>query len=425
MPRRPTLQDVADRAGVSRAAASFALSGRPGVSETTRQRILDAARELDYVVNIGARNLRRRQAGAIGLHLPDHATGLAYYMDVAFGVVDGAQARGRSVVLLARTPDAAEQVHVDGIVVVDVKDGDELAARILGGRIPVVAGEPVAAAMRQPAGIVHSGYAEATRQLLDHFAERGARRITLVAPPMETAWGRDVRAAHADWCAMEGIEPRVAEVAFAPDPDALGEAARRELISRPDTEAILVVPDGAVHGVIAAARILGRELGKDLLLATCVDGVANRLFSTPVTGIDLRARAFGRECVELLEEILAARAARGPADASGPADADSAAAEGSTAVGARAGDAAPEGDVPAVDASGSSRETAEPAVPKPQVDPRRIRRLEVELRPRESTAGPLRPPRPEALARVEALRAQADDDAELGAPPVAPGGAGA
>lgn len=344
MSRRPTLQDVADRAGVSRAAASFALSGRPGVSEATRERILLAARELDYVVNIGARNLRRQQAGTIGLHLPDHATGLSYYMDVAFGVVEAAQARGRSVVLLARTPDAAERTHVDGMIVVDAKDGDELAARILEGRVPVVSGEPVGAGMRQPAGIVRSDYAGSTRELLDHFADRGARRMTLFAPPVDTAWGRDVREAHAAWCEREGIEPRIVEIDFAPDPDVLGEAARRELEERPDTDAILVVPDGAVHGIIAAARILGRELGRDLLLATCVDGVANRLFSTPVTGIDLRARQLGAACVELLEEIIA----EGEPDAA-------------------------EGEAP---------------------PPPRLRLHGVELRARASTEGPVRPPRP-------------------------------
>src|SRR6478736_5563537 len=67
--RRPTIADVARRAGVSAAAVSFAVNGRPGVSEETRERILAAARDLGWRPSASARALTEARTRAIGLVL--------------------------------------------------------------------------------------------------------------------------------------------------------------------------------------------------------------------------------------------------------------------------------------------------------------------------------------------------------------------
>ena len=64
---KPTISDVAARAGVSKGAVSFALNGRSGVSPETRARILQAAQELGFVPNANARALSTRRSGSLGL----------------------------------------------------------------------------------------------------------------------------------------------------------------------------------------------------------------------------------------------------------------------------------------------------------------------------------------------------------------------
>ena len=56
-PRRPTIADIAARAGVSPGAVSFALNNRPGVSDATRARIRDIAREMHWRPHSAARAL--------------------------------------------------------------------------------------------------------------------------------------------------------------------------------------------------------------------------------------------------------------------------------------------------------------------------------------------------------------------------------
>src|SRR6201995_1329795 len=65
--RRPTISDIAQRAGVTKAAVSFALNGRPGVSDATRERVLAIAAEIGYQPSSAAQALTAGRAGAFGL----------------------------------------------------------------------------------------------------------------------------------------------------------------------------------------------------------------------------------------------------------------------------------------------------------------------------------------------------------------------
>src|SRR5215470_8494391 len=67
--KRPTIADIARRAGVSKGAVSYALNGQPGVSEATRRRIVAIAEEIGFNPNSAARVLSGARARAIGLAL--------------------------------------------------------------------------------------------------------------------------------------------------------------------------------------------------------------------------------------------------------------------------------------------------------------------------------------------------------------------
>lgn len=95
--RPPTILDVARVAGVSKSAVSLAIRNQPGVSETTRERILAVAQQMGYSSNVWARSLVSGRTGLVGVLLQD--LGSSYHRDVTAGVEAAAAEEGLRVVI--------------------------------------------------------------------------------------------------------------------------------------------------------------------------------------------------------------------------------------------------------------------------------------------------------------------------------------
>ena len=135
-PRRPTSQQVAKRAGVSRTTVSFVLNNAPlseSISEETRTRVLQAARDLGYVPDAAARTLASGRTRTLGLVLPDphHLEVDAFIPQLLYGMTEVSNERGfRVIVEGVRDADddayhalvAAKQI--DGMVVLNPRLND-------------------------------------------------------------------------------------------------------------------------------------------------------------------------------------------------------------------------------------------------------------------------------------------------------------
>ena len=301
-----TLQHVADRAGVSRATASLALSGKGRMSDETRRRVRDAADDLDYVVNVRARSLRTARSGAVGLYVPDRTLSFRYYMDVAFGAVERAQESDLLVTLMptafATRSGITEQL--DGFLIIDPVDGDPVVRRLLSGRRPVVSGERVEDGAPTPFATVFGDHRAGMRMLLDHVWERGSRSPAVMLPGPEMAWGREMDAGYRAWCAEHGIPEQRLLGWF----DTTVDAVRRNLdalFAGPDRpDAVIAAPEGMATVAAEAIRDAGLEVGRDVLVAAYVDSDALALTQPSITALDVFPREMGRRTMELLVGAL-------------------------------------------------------------------------------------------------------------------------
>jgi len=128
---RPTISDIANAAGVSNAAVSFALNGRPGVSDATRSRILKIATEFGWLPHVAARSLASAQVGAVGLVLsrPVETLGAEpFFMRMISGIQREFARRSVALVFQVVDDHAAEiatykrwwaEGRVDGVLVAD------------------------------------------------------------------------------------------------------------------------------------------------------------------------------------------------------------------------------------------------------------------------------------------------------------------
>lgn len=128
VPRRTQMADIARMAGVSSSTVSRALSGSALIPEATRERILELARSLNYQVNVGAANLRKRSVQTVGVVvLGDSMQSISdpFILNLFGSVADALDEQGSSVLLtrLHETRNASMQTlvtsgQVSGLVVI-------------------------------------------------------------------------------------------------------------------------------------------------------------------------------------------------------------------------------------------------------------------------------------------------------------------
>jgi DNA-binding LacI/PurR family transcriptional regulator len=306
--RAATLQDIADRLGISRSTVSFAITGRGRVSDETRRRVHEVAREIGYQPNTLARSLRGARTGMVALALPRETGTMSYYMEATFGVVEEAARTGLIVSMLPADapPSLLDRVHADGVILLDPIADDETARAVLSGRLPVVTGEPVPAGMPAARGEVMSDHAQAVAALMDHLAERGSRRPALLSLDVGMQWAMTVRETFETWCVRHGIAPRVIGMPHPTAPDDIHRSVEQLLAGDAPVDAVLTTADGTVLSVATSAERLGRRVGSDLLLAAAVDSEVLELTQPSITAIDLHPREFGRRCVRTLVAVLEA-----------------------------------------------------------------------------------------------------------------------
>ncbi|MEE1650332.1 LacI family DNA-binding transcriptional regulator [Brachybacterium sp. J144] len=180
-----TIYAVAERAGVSTATVSRALAGSDKVAPRTREAVLTAARELNYVPDGSARALAGRRTNALGLVLP--GIDGPYYAAVLVGFETAASDLGLSVVILLTGPDtdperAVRQLagKVDGIAFMSRSAADDALVAEIGRRRPVV----TAARGRIPGRDAFFTENEVTAaRLTGHLVEAGRRRIAFLGRP--------------------------------------------------------------------------------------------------------------------------------------------------------------------------------------------------------------------------------------------------
>jgi LacI family repressor for deo operon, udp, cdd, tsx, nupC, and nupG len=299
-PRRPTIDDVAARAGVSSAAVSFAVNGRPGVGEDTRRRILAAAEELGWRPSASARALTEARARAIGLLLARSVDQLEvdpFFVRFLAGIERTLAHSDHDLVLrvaeqveLGAYERLAAAGRVDGFLLCDVEVDDPRFGLLAAAGLPVVvAGHPVSPC---PFPAVETDHARGMRLVVEHLLDLGHREIAFVGGP---AHYEHVQARLATWreaLAGAGVEP--GPVVHEP-----GELFDGRVSAIVHTSDVL-----AVAG-LAAARERGIAVPDELSLTGFDDSPLAALGSPPLTSVRIDYAGFGASAAALLLSAIA------------------------------------------------------------------------------------------------------------------------
>ncbi|MGO2745989.1 LacI family DNA-binding transcriptional regulator [Microbacterium sp.] len=186
VPRRATLAQVAERAGVSLKTASRALGGESYVTEETRNRVLAAARELDYQRNSAASLLASgRLADSIGLIMGEFTN--PFYSAIAQGIEDEIQGHGIHLAVANSRESAEQEWHVardladrqtKALIVVSAMTEHSAYAQLQARGIPIVFVDRPAEQL--PAESVIFDNREGGRLAARHLSDSGHRRIAMI-----------------------------------------------------------------------------------------------------------------------------------------------------------------------------------------------------------------------------------------------------
>jgi DNA-binding LacI/PurR family transcriptional regulator len=282
-PRRPTIRDVAERAGVSKSLVSLVMRGEPLVREDKRRRVQQAADELGYRPNWAARSLSAVRTGAVGALVADLRN--PWSMDIVEAVGLVLEAAGLTTLLTSAVrPSNADghrqldvgvigalrDLRVDGLMVVgSVPDRDRLAELL--SDLPVVVVGAQAEGLTR-ADVVRSDDTTGMELVVDHLVERGHRQIAHLGGA-GGAVAEERAAGYRAAMARHGLAAEIVVAAcdFSEDGGYAAATALLDGEGRRPVTALAAVNDLAAVGAMSAAADAGIDLPGGALAVTGYD----------------------------------------------------------------------------------------------------------------------------------------------------------
>jgi DNA-binding LacI/PurR family transcriptional regulator len=310
---RPTMADVAVRAGVSRTLVSFILSGKPGASEETRRRVLEVADQIGYRPDAAAQLLARGRSRTIGVLMDVRQP---FQAELVTNIYPAAESVGYEVLLSANLPHRDESVSIEALIshrcgglILLGPTSDRIRLQALAERVPIVIvgrhmitpGDPD----QQLRGLssVRTADAKGIRQAVNYLAELGHREIHHVDGgngPGSTERRRAYRAAMRG----HGLAANARVIAGAHTEEAGAQAARAMLAEPVLPTAILAGNDRCALGLLDVFTRAGVQVPSELSLIGFDDSHLSDYPLIDLTTVHQNAAGMARHAVRLAVEMM-------------------------------------------------------------------------------------------------------------------------
>jgi DNA-binding LacI/PurR family transcriptional regulator len=300
------MRDVARRAGVSQPLVSLVIAENPTtrVADATRERILQAARELGYRPNVVARALVRGRSFAIGVIIPDLRN--PFFADVVIGAERVAADRGYAVLFcdamegsVERHIDALRTRQIDGIII-DALGAASLADGTLADLNVVLIDEPSAALH----GVASDAEA-AGRLAAEHLLGLGHRHFGFLGPASDVWAFRMRERGFVQALRRAGFTLASSDLRRAPPTVEGGRAAMKPLLRRsPAPTALFCANDLMAIGALKACADAGVSVPAAMSIVGCDDIEPARLLTPELTTVAVPARELGARAARLLLQLL-------------------------------------------------------------------------------------------------------------------------
>ncbi|MDX8048558.1 LacI family DNA-binding transcriptional regulator [Lentzea sp. BCCO 10_0798] len=310
--RPPTLEEVAQRAGVSTGTVSRAINNARHVSAKARRAVETAIAELGYVPNTAARSLATQRRGAVVLAISSDDPALfanLFFAEVITGVnavieetdlqlmlVLAASERGR-----ARLSRILQSRSADGVMLLALKENDPLSKMTEESGLPTVHGGR--SLDRAPQWYVDADNRGGARAAVEHLISSGRKRIGTITGELDTHAGTARYLGFREAIVLAGLsDARVAHGDFS---EASGAAGMKLLLDdHPDLDAVFVASDAMAAGALGVLRDHGKRVPEDVAVIGFNDIVTAKHMQPALTTVRQPIEALGREMTRMLVRLL-------------------------------------------------------------------------------------------------------------------------
>lgn len=309
-----TLADVAERARVSKMSVSRVLNDQPGVSPTTRKRILDAVEQLGYVPNPSPR-LRGANTKLIALLIPNISS--VYMGEILRGVSSAAERLGYGLMLYTQgAVDHTERTNfylarlktslVEGVLMIVPLDYEVIVKDLDRRDLPYVIIDHHNGTGDEPS--ITATNRKGVHDAMRHLLALGHRRIGFMTGRMDVVCSHD---------RLQGYRDGLAEVGLPYDPELVLEGdftqptgfrlGRALLEMHEPPTAIVASNDMMAFGVMDAAKASGLAIGPDISIVGFDDiSMASQVYPA-LTTVRQPMADMGEAAIEMLTTILEGR----------------------------------------------------------------------------------------------------------------------
>ena len=309
-----TIKDIARKLQISTSTVSRALRDKYDVNPETRKRVLELAKELNYLPSSQALGLKQKKTLTIGVVVPEIDN--EFFSDAIYGIENVAFERDYHV-MICQTRDSAEReeriveklltARVDGIIlsisssVTDVKH----LKRVMEYDVPLVLFDRISDKIdtHKVLNDDYDGAFKATK----HLIEKGKKRIAHLAGPQNLTIANLRRKGYEDamrQSGMEVVEKLIVESGFKRDASQL---VARELLRDQKPDAIFCASDNVAIGALLAARELGLSVPEDVAIMGFSNLSISELIEPPLSTINQPAKKMGEISTKLLLDIIEQR----------------------------------------------------------------------------------------------------------------------
>ena len=311
--KAPNMRDVATAAGVSLSTVSLVVNGKTGVSPDRRERVLEAIRDLGYVVD-GHPNAQTETKvfGILMESFSEASRSDGFYTRIVSGIEDTAYELGYQVLLHVYRPDV-DPIHsirelmgrnIDGLIIAN--DGDVTPEVI---RKIAEAGRPLVLVENYQLGPIQSVTADnfaAGRLMTEYLIELGHRRIGALAGPAKYSSLRDRMRGHQIALIEHGLAP---DPALQPQPVSgnprKGYVQMQQLLALPSRpRRSLRSATGPRFGAMEAIKDAGLRIPDDISIVG-IDDVRDSAYSSPpLTTFRVPKYDLGKTAVLILHRMV-------------------------------------------------------------------------------------------------------------------------